>query len=275
MKKTNQILFLMTLIFSQISLAQSPWTREKGKSYVQLGFSGIFFDKIANEDGKETDLGGDFSDITLQAYADYGITSKLEAQLIVPFKSVGYDVKGASTSESLSGIGNVSLGLKYKLLDSNWKLSSGLLLTPKTSQYDDKTKLSTGLNATTALPYVTVGSSQGKWYYFGNLGYGYMTNDYSDYMRLNAEVGYQIIEQGHLIFALDTRNVISKEKAFENDEKQTASFSDRIEYNAVGLKFNYEFSKDKFGVNAAAFGAFGIKNAPLTPSLNFGVYAKL
>ncbi len=274
MKKLNLIV-LVVLIFSQLSFGQSPWTREKGKSYVQLGFSSIFFDKLADVGGKEKDLGGDYTDVTLQAYADYGITNKLEAQLVVPFKSVGYSIKNSSTSESFSGIGNVSLGLKYKLLDSKWKLSSGLLLTPKTSQYDAKSGLSTGLNATTALPYITIGTSNGKWYYYGNLGYGYMTNDYSDFMRLNAEVGYQIIEKGHLIFALDTRNVLIKEKAYDNDLKQTVSFGDRIEYNAFGLKFNYEFSKDKFGVNAAGYGAFGIKNAPLAPSLNVGLYAKL
>lgn len=273
MKKIILISFL-TIAFVQLVSAQSPWTREKGKSYIQLGFTGLFYDEI-QYDGEKEVLPNDISDITIQAYAEYGITNKLEAQLILPFKSVGYDSKIGTTSESLSGIGNVSLGLKYKLQDKKWKLSTGVFYTVNSISKDKTNNLSTGFNANTVLPYLVAGSSSGKWYYFANLGYGYMDNDYSDFFRVSFEVGYNVIKNGHIMLILDTRNIVSKEDAFTKDNFQWASYLDRQTYNAIGIKGNYEFKKDKFGANFAMIGATGINNAALAPTFNFGIYTKL
>jgi hypothetical protein len=267
------LISIVTLVFTQLATAQSPWTREKGKSYVQLGFTGLFYDEIQFDGDKEV-LPNDISDITLQAYAEYGITNNLEAQVIVPFKSVNYESKIGNTSESLSGIGNISLGLKYKLYDKDWKISSGVLYSANSITKDATIGLTTGFNANTFLPYITAGSSSGKWYYYGNVGYGYMDNSYSDYFKATFELGYEIVKSAHLMLLLDTRNVVSKESAFENDLNQWASYLDRQTYNAVGIKGNYEFKKDKFGANFAIIGATGIDNAPLAPTINFGLYTK-
>jgi hypothetical protein len=275
-------LFLLLLI-TQTSFAQGPWTREKGSAYIQIGETSLQYDKI-KVDGEELDLTSNVSDLTTQFYAEYGITNKLEAQLIVPFRFVSrtgknkanyYSGFGSFVDGSLSGIGNVSLGLKYKLFDSDWKISGGVLYSAKTALGDGAKGLSTGFNANTILPYISVGSSSGKWYYFGNLGYGYVDNLYSDFIKFGAEVGYNIIQKGHLMLVLDNRIIVSKENPLFIDIFRFSSYYDRQSYSAVGLKFNYEFKKDKFGANFAAIGAFALDNAPVAPTLNFGVYAKL
>jgi hypothetical protein len=69
--------------------------------------------------------------------------------------------------------------------------------------------LSTGFNANTFIPYLSIGTSNRKWYYIGNIGYGYMTNNYSDYLKFAAEIRYNITPKGYLILALDTKNSIS------------------------------------------------------------------
>ncbi len=267
---------LLFLIVSQSILAQGPWTREKNTAYVQIGATSLQYDK-QKFDGKQSDLLIDISDVTTQLYSEYGITNKLEAQLIVPFKFVSKTGKKAGffPDSSLSGLGNVTLGLKYKLFDSDWKISGGLQYTANSISKDAAKGLSTGFNANTILPYVSAGSSSGKWYYFGNLGYGYMDNQYSDFLKLGAEIGYNVIQKGHLMLVLDNRIIVSKEDAFTKDNFQWNSYLDRQSYSAVGLKFNYEFTKDKFGANFAALGAFALDNAPAAPTLNFGVYAKL
>jgi hypothetical protein len=180
-----------------------------------------------------------------------------------------------NTSGNLSGIGNTTLGLKYKLYDKTWKISSGVSFSANSIKIDETIGLSTGFNATTIVPYVAIGSSHKKLYYYGNIGYGYMSNNYSDYLKATFEVGYEVIPKGHLIFVLDTRNILSKESAFNNDNAQWSSYLDRQTYNAIGLKANYEFKKDKFGANFAIIGATGINNAPLAPTLNLGLYTKL
>ena len=272
MKKTA-ILFIFCAFGLQVVKAQSPWTREKGKAYVQLGLTSLMYDAV-QFDGKRLENIGDFTDITVQVYSEYGITDKLEAQLILPYKKANYD--GAGVSESIAGLGNLSVGLKYKLSDKNWKISSGLLFSANSIKKDESLVVSsTGINASTFLPYVSIGSSYNKWYYFGNLGYGYMDNDYSDYLKASIEVGYNIIPRGHLMLVLDTRNPVTKEDAYLNDNTQWASHLDRQTYNAFGIKANYEFIQDKLGANFSTFGAFGIDNSPLSPTINIGVYTKL
>ena len=224
--KKNILTLILTIAFLQIATAQSPWTKEKGKAYIQLGFSGIFYNQ-AQIDGEKVELNADYSDITLQVYSEYGITNKLEAQLILPYKTLEFKSTLSSASESFSGIGNITLGLKYKLYDKKWKVSTGLFYSPKTGQFDNASGLSTGFNASTIVPYISVGSSKGKWYYFGNIGYGYMDNDYSDYFKFTAEVGYKVIPKGHIMLFVDTRNIVSKEDAYNNDSKQWPSYLDR------------------------------------------------
>ncbi|WP_130734076.1 hypothetical protein [Flavobacterium sp. J27] len=272
MKKTA-ILSIVCAFGFQFTNAQSPWTREKGSAYLQLGVTSLSYDAL-QLDGHKVENIGDYSDVTFQIYSEFGITNKLEAQLILPYKTANYD--NAGVSQSISGLGNVSLGLKYKLSDGNWKISSGVLFTANSIKKDESLVVSsTGINANTILPYVSIGSSYNKWYYFGMLGYGYMDNDYSDYLKATIEVGYNIIPKGHLMLVLDTRNPIAKEDAYFNDAVQWASHLDRQTYNAIGIKANYEFIQDKFGANFSTFGAFGIDNAPLAPTINIGVYTKL
>ena len=270
----NNIITAVLLLSISLCNAQSPWTRDKGKSYIQLGFTSLNYNSYQLE-GKKVENFGEISDNTIQVYAEYGITNKLEAQVILPYKTISFDDSATNTSESISGLGNVTLGLKYKWHDKTWKVSTGITYNAKSIKVDYDKGLSTGFNAATILPYISVGSSINKWYYFGNIGYGYMNNDYSDYLKATFEVGYEVIKKGHLIFVLDTRNVIAKEDAFITDTAQWPSYLDRQTYNAIGLKANYEFKKDKFGANFAAIGATGIDNAPLAPTLNSGIYVKL
>lgn len=269
----KKYLLLLVLLSVGTAKAQSPWTKEKGKAYVQLGISGLFYN-TAQIDGNRTDLAGDYSDVTTQIYSEYGITNKLEALFILPVKFASFNSNVANTSNQLSGLGNITLGLKYKVYDQKWKISTGLQYQAHTSKFDSS-GLSTDFNANTFIPYLTAGSSAGKWYYFGNIGYGYMTNNYSDYLKIGAEVGYLILPKGHLIVALDTKNPVATESAFLNNPSKWPSYLDRQTYNALGLKFNYEFSPNKYGANIAAFGAFGNNNAPLAPTINLAVYAKL
>ncbi|MGA9638634.1 hypothetical protein [Flavobacterium sp.] len=272
MKKHTRLILIGIVLFSTTIQAQSPWTREKGKAYIQLGASGIFYNQAAI-DGKTVDLNADYNDITSQLYTEYGLTDKLEGQLILPYKFISKKSTTDNTNIDLSGLGNITLGLKYKIYDQAWKISSGLQYIANTIAYNNG--VSTGFAANTWVPYVTAGTSIGKWYYYGNLGYGYMSNDYSDYLKFDGELGYNIIPKGHIILAFNSKNVVSKESAFYNENTQWLSYLDRQTYNALGLKLNYEFKPNQFGANFSVFGAFGNDNAPLAPSLNLGIYTKI
>ena len=267
------ITIIITVIFSTQLLAQGPWTRDKGKAYLQLGFTGLYYDKV-QYNGSEKQLSNQVSDLTIQLYGEYGIGKRLEFQLIIPFKSVSYESKIGAPTENLTGVSNVSVGLKYKLYDQKWKFSTGLLFSANSISKDNQIGLSSGFNAATVFPYFVVGSSSNKWFYYANIGYGYMNNEYSDYIKSSFEIGYNVITNGHIMLDFESRSIVSKEVGFENDVFQWASYYDRQTYNAIGIKGNYEFKKDKLGVNIALIGAAAIDNAPLAPTFNFGIYSK-
>jgi hypothetical protein len=71
-----------------------------------------------------------------------------------------------------------------------------------------------------------------------------------------------------LTLALDTKNPIATEKTFTNNASRWPSYLDRQTYNAVGLKFNYEFYQSKYEANISVFGTLGNDNATLAPSIN-------
>lgn len=274
----SKLFLTFNLLFISLGLfAQSPWLKGQNKAYVQVGLSSIQYSQV-RYDGTQFDTGRNNSDVTLQAYAEYGITDKLDATAILPYKMLGYEDKTTAISERFSGLGNVTLGLKYRLSDKAWKMATGLHFSANSIQSDEVLGFRTGFDASTILPYFTIGSSKGKFYYFGNFGYGYMTNDYSDYLKVGLEAGYKFWKNMHVITVFDLRKSITKEAFYTNDALsyvQTSNYLDRQDFLAFGVKLNYEFVKDKYGVNLSGYGAFDYDNSPAAAALNIGIYTKL
>jgi hypothetical protein len=264
------------LFCCQFLQAQSPWTKQKNHAFVQVGASGIFYN-LVRYNGNEVDYQNDNYDITTQVYAEYGITDKLEATVILPYKFIGYKNTVTKVSQSLAGLGNISLGLKYAIATKKIKLSTGLLYTTNSVKKDATKGLRTGFEATTILPYITVGYSKNKWYYFGNIGYGFMTNNYSDFVKIGGEVGYNIFNKVYISAVAELRTPTSKESFYTTDNATyiaTANYLDRQQYLAGGLKFTYELAKDKIGITASVIGAFALDNIPSAGSNNVGFYYK-
>ena len=97
------------LLLTSITFAQSPWTREKGKTYLQLGFTSLSYNSF-QLDGKKVDIAGRVSDQTFQIYSEYGISKNLEAQVILPYKSILVENSVSSSTTNLSGLGNITVG---------------------------------------------------------------------------------------------------------------------------------------------------------------------
>ncbi|MBG6109723.1 hypothetical protein H4V97_003075 [Flavobacterium sp. CG_23.5] len=54
--------FIILLLVTSISMAQSPWTKEKGKSYLQLGFTSLNYNSF-QLDGNKVENFGKISDL--------------------------------------------------------------------------------------------------------------------------------------------------------------------------------------------------------------------
>jgi hypothetical protein len=273
MKKNIFFSLLMGCVISSVT-AQSPWVRPNGKVFTQIGFSAIQYNQMSYN-GKLINTVGNVQDVTLQSYSEFGIAKNVELALVLPYKMTQFKV--GSTIEKLNGLSNVGLGLKFKLQQKKNILSAGLQLHTKTIQSNNAKGLRTGFDASVIQPYITYGGSQKKWYYYANAAYGYVSNNYSDYIRVGGELGYEIIKNMHLIGVLDFKQIVSKENFYTTDDvsfSKTGFFLDRQSYLATGIKLNTEFVPEKVGANLAIIGAVDANNAPASPSINVGVYVK-
>lgn len=274
----NRIVFSsFLLVVSSVALAQSPWTKEKGKAFVQLGGSSITYTNV-KLNGVPTGTGRNNSDVTAQAYAEYGVTKNLEATVILPYKFLSYKNNVTGVSQNFSGLSNITVGAKYKLLDKKFKVSGGIFFQANTIDQNPVLGFRTGFDANTILPYITAGSSWKKLYYFANLGYGYMDNNHYDFVKVYVEAGYEVLKGLHVMGLLDLRTLLSDgnvNKPNNINYLMTANYLNGQEYLATGFKINYEFIKGKYGVNVSSIGAASFDNTPAAGSMNVGVYAKL
>lgn len=162
-KKTLMIsLLLMASIFIY-SEAFSAWTQAKGHAYNQLTFSyykstkrytTIQYDENDVYQGigdVYTEDAAKFTAFSITYYGEYGVTNKLTVFTSVPWKRTdSEDTKRYAGERGPSGIGDIDLGLRYKLSDNlkgtGWLMSvQGAVKIPEAYDYGNPlTHLSLG-----------------------------------------------------------------------------------------------------------------------------------
>lgn len=272
----TKILFLILLLNNLQIVAQSPWAKGKSKTYFQVGYSNLSYDKV-RYNNQTLDAGSKISDQTFQIYTEHGLSKKLDVIAIIPLKLINSTNSISKQEEKMSALGNIQMGLKYLVFDKNWKIASGIVLSANSTEENESNGLRSGFNATTILPFISAGSSYKKFYFYGNVGYGYMNKNYSDFIKLTAELGYEALPKFHVIVNAEMRKIASKENAYLLDNvafANTALYLDQQEYLATSFKLNYEFKKESFGANASFNSAFSLNNIAAAPVFNLGIYKK-
>ncbi len=64
---------LSLLLLPMLSQAGGPWVQAYKKGFVQVGFSGLYYNAVFAANGNERSVFRNTSDVTLQLYAEYGI----------------------------------------------------------------------------------------------------------------------------------------------------------------------------------------------------------
>jgi hypothetical protein len=283
MKKLLAVLFILTTFLSS---AQSPWVAGKNKGYIQLGFTTIGpYDKLFLSNGdNDYVLNRKVSDRTLQLYSEYGVGDKTSLLAVVPFKmlATGEAVSNPSISNpstpieegSFSTLGNIQLAVRQNFVNKNYVLSGQLALELPTAGFDEKTGLRGGLDAFSIVPTISIGKGLASWYGFVAAGVGIRTNEYSSDFRIGGEIGYQIIKRVYLVAVLDVvENFENGDAEMDEQQLQAGLYLNNQSFFAYGFKGIIGFS-EKFGINAAFYGAGGGNAVAKAPSINFGVYYK-
>lgn len=276
-------LLFLVLTFSYASYAGGPWLNKKKSGFFQVqstfpsgGYSSLFL-----ENNQEAILNRPVLDYTFQAYLEYGITDKLDFISTLPYKYVstgsliGNDLDSLTLKEgTLSGLSNYKLGFKYQLIDKKIKMAVSIHSSLNTIRKDVTKGLTTGYNSNTYGIRTHIGRSfSANIYSFIDLGVNKMTNDFSDFIDIHYELGYQIKPSLWTAFTLDLRESL-KNGTYSNPYlKQTGLYTNDQEYFAFGLKASYEL-KTKIGFTAASFGAFSGNYVAKISTFSLGVYKK-
>ncbi|MDZ7741639.1 MAG: hypothetical protein U5Q03_07790 [Bacteroidota bacterium] len=188
-KNTLSILLIFVLSFSLS--AGGPWVKGKKKGYFQLSFTSLQYDELLNGfQDPNSGLNREVTDLTLQAYLEYGPGKNWQVEMALPFKLLKtgdqlLDVPGnlypADTlaAGKLNAFGNIHMAVKYLILDGKFKMAGKLSMGAKTAEYDSITGLRSGYDAWYFAPSFSVGRGYRNFYYFTEAGYRFKTNGYS------------------------------------------------------------------------------------------------
>ena len=278
-QRFSSTLVLLCLLSSTVE-AGGPWIRGFRKGFAQAGYSGLYYNGVFSPTGSEKPVYRNISDVTLQLYAEYGIAKGWEIRGVLPYKLLKTEPSTNLTlnptpSGTLTAVGNIGLGLKRALLDGPVKLSVGVDALANTFTNNNRLGLRSGYEGWTVLPYLSLGSGGKRTYYYAEVGYGFMTQNYSNFLKLNGELGYRLHPRLWIAGTLDFRLPAKNGPFFNTEAYQfTGTYLNDQLFLGTGLKAAYDVVPDKLGFTASVIGAVAGENVPFSRSYNAGIFVK-
>jgi len=281
----NRFIPILILLCAVASLqAQSPWTQEKGGGFGQVSFMAIptyntFFTKDFEDMSRISDQ--DYTEISAQAYVEYGILENTSIVFSAPFKVLTASEPTIDIdpfpfeSGTLAGLGNIRLAVRQGILTDGVHLAAQLMAELPTRSQDDATGLRTGYDAFTIHPSLSVGAGLGKGYIYGYGGVGFRNNEYSNYWNIGLEGGYNPFEKLWAMLFFDVYQSFENGNRTDLDSYRASGFyvNDQ-EWASLGAKLLFNIN-DKIGLTAATtLSAFAGNQVPKSPSVSIGVFTE-
>jgi len=190
--------FIFSLVTIPSLAHAGAWTAKEGESYHKLSVN--IFD--TNERfGDELPDFENFRDYNVTYYGEIGLQDDLTFFASVPFKDLQNTSAGITTNNS--GIGDVDVGLRYRLANGPFIVSlQGLVKAP--IFYDEDDELPLGNGQTDLEGRLLVGRSLGKAGYFGlEAGYRFRAQEPVDEFRYLVEYGVDLSSELYVRAKLD------------------------------------------------------------------------
>lgn len=235
------------------------------------------FDQNSPDDTRS--LEREITENAFQFYGEYGISKKTTVWVAAPFRFLksGENVGGGPnppvTAGTLNGLGNISLAVRHNFYNKNLTFSGQLRVDFPNSRFDQPTGLSTGYDALTLLPTLSVGKGYGRYYWFAYGGWGGRGNIENHFVNVGAEAGYKLGKCWLIAFSELWQDTGSKTYFVPPANEITGLFLPNPSYWSFGVKGIYEFNRF-WGVVATGAGAFQGDLVPQQPAFSLGAYFK-
>lgn len=250
MKNYKYIIFMCICFFAQHIHAQSGWTREAKGFYVQASASYFSSNNYYTTEGRLADQGSTFNSSGLLIYGEYGISNRITAILDVPVVRLN----SFSTTETVGGLGNIQLGLKYKLL-KNFPLSLQVALDIPSNngsnfaqsknanalgEFDEiNLPVSDGeFNVWTTLA-ASQGFANGKTYASAFSSVNFRTESFNNQLQVGVELGHLFFDKLYLIGKLKIQKSLSGEN---NNQSGSFLYGEGTTYTNFGITSMYKLN---------------------------------
>lgn len=276
------LLLLVSILVQTSVFAQGPWATGKNHGYSQILFNTIpTYNTLYIGNGNTRETERELSDITLAAYLDYGISDKLTFNANIPYiflssgDLVDMSITPITEEGSLSGLGNITIGGKYTILQKKIVAAIHLQADLPSRSFDNSTGLSTGVDATTIMPKFSLGSSDNNWFIYGYFGYGIRNNDYHHIINYGIEGGIRAAENVSIILNINNINRLDNGLSTVDTPTnlETGFYTSIQEYNAFLLKIYAEKIYGNFGGLLSMGGGTG-NSVAVSPALSLGIFYK-
>lgn len=269
------LVVMLMVVTSATSALAGAWTANQGAFYDKVAFNYYYshqtFDSNGNRNG--TPNNGKFTDYNLSNYFEYGLIENLTVINSLAYKWLENDERTVRTEGY--GVGDVDLGLRYKLLDSEkiGIVSSQLLVKIpggyKTSdplplgngQYDTELRLLYGRSLYPMIPG------------YGNveIGYRWRAEAPSDEIRYLIEFGVDVTKEFYTRAKLD--GIISVDNGMKRDTSGNPTATNNFDLGKLDLTIGYKAAPN-WGVEASYVPAIYGQNTAAGSTYTLALYFK-
>ena len=279
MKKIAKLTLLAILLLTASATASfaGAWTAKQNAFYEKLSFNYYYSDDSFNKNGSRhrTPDNGKFTDYDISNYFEYGLLDNLTAINSLTYKWLDND-----TDQTLSkghGLGDVDLGLRYKLLDSDKiGIISTQLLVKIPGTYDKKDPLPLGNGQVDTEIRFLYGRSLYPWIpAYGNveIGYRWRDGEPSDEFRYLIEFGVDITKELYSRIKLD--GTLSLDNGNHLDSGGNPTTTNNFDLGKLDIAMGYKitpawgvevsYRPDIYGQNTAAGANYSLAVTWKTP----------
>ena len=265
----------MIVTASSGTVFAGAWTARQGAFYDKAAFNYFYahetFDPSGNRKG--TSNGGKFTDFNLSNYFEYGVTDSLTAINSLTYKWL--ENEDNSARSKAYGLGDVELGLRYKLLDNDSAgIVSGQLLVkiPGTyntgdplplgnGQFDTELRLQYGRSLYPLIPaYTNV-----------EIGYRWRAEAPSDEFRYLVEFGVDISKDFYTRAKLD--GIYSVDNGKKRDTGGNPTTTNNFDIGKLDLTLGYKITSD-WGIEASYVPSIYGQNTAAGATYTLAIYIK-
>jgi len=171
---------------------------------------------------------------------------------VVPL--VDLRIKTPAGNDSISGVGDISVGVSNAYISKNWQIIPSLEIIMPTAQYDKNDIASIGYNRFIFEPYVMVN-------YLGDSGFVVGTKTMLDYSTENHDTDYKSGKELHMDFAVGQKvgpctfgvagylyKQINDDKigghTVDNSKAQAIGIGPSLVYSYKNIDFTFQYTKD-------------------------------